>query len=546
MTVTEDASAAPAATSEHSAPAPAAGGLAAILGSGDHKVIGRLWVVASLVHMLLVGAASFLVATERIDTSSVDVLGVDWIVQADTFRFIGGVFLFLLPLTIGVAMVVVPLQVGASTLAFPRAAAAAAWAYLMGGGLMIGAYAIDGGPGGTDPDGIRLFVVAFAIVLIALVVAWISIMTTVLALRTPGMGLGRSPLFAWSTLVAGGVWVLTLPVLAGLTVLSYLDVRYGGFLGGSPTSFYDHISWAFGTPTVYALAIPALGVVGSIVPVFTQTRHHLHRVALGLIGAYGALSIGAWTAPGFGDEVAPWLHKGPWIVVSIAAVVPVLGLLGLWALTARRGKLTFASPVLFAVAAVLMLLVGLLAGGVQAIKPIETLVDGEGLPLYGTSWSTGITAYVLLASVIAMLGAVVYWSPKIVGAAFPEAGARLVATLALLGTVVGSFPELVSGLLGQPASPTQIAGDNLDTIETLNTVVAAGDGLLALAGLLFIVLLIKAAVSDDDPGDDPWSGHTLEWATASPPPVGNFTSLPTVASEAPLYDARHRPEEADT
>jgi heme/copper-type cytochrome/quinol oxidase subunit 1 len=411
---------------------------------------------------------------------------------------------------------------------------------------MIGAYAIDGGPGGTDPDGIRLFVVAFAIVLIALVVGWICIMTTVLALRTPGMGLARSPLFAWSTLVAGGVWVLTLPVLAGLTVLSYLDVRYDGLFGGSPTSFYDHVSWAFGTPTVYALAIPALGVIGSVVPVFTQTRHHLHRVALGLIGAYGVLSIGAWTAPGFGDEVAPWLYEGPWIVVSIAAVVPVLGLLGLWGLTARRGKISFASPVLFAVAALLMLLVGLVAGGVQAIKPIETLVDGDGIPLHGTSWSTGVTAYVLLASVIAMLGAVVYWAPKIVGASFPEAGARLVAALALLGTVVGSFPELVSGLLGQPASPTQVAPDNLDTIETLNTVVAAGDGLLALAGLLFIALLIKTAISDDDPGDDPWSGHTLEWATSSPPPVGNFTEVPAVSSEAPLYDARHRPEEADT
>ena len=326
MTVTEDASAAPAATSEHSAPAPAAGGLAAILGSGDHKVIGRLWVVASLVHMLLVGAATFLVATERIDTSSFDVLGADWIVQADTFRFIGGVFLFLLPLTIGVAMVVVPLQVGASTLAFPRAAAAAAWAYLMGGGLMIGAYAIDGGPGGTDPDGIRLFVVAFAIVLIALVVGWICIMTTVLALRTPGMGLARSPLFAWSTLVAGGVWLLTLPVLAGLTraQLPRRPLRRLPRRVARPRSTTTSPGSSARPPSTPWPSRPSASI-GSIVPVFTQTRHHLHRVALGLIGAYGALSIGAWTAPGFGDEVAPWLYEGPWIVVSIAAVVPVLG-----------------------------------------------------------------------------------------------------------------------------------------------------------------------------------------------------------------------------
>lgn len=551
MTVTEDASAAanaPAdapATPEPPAPTPAAGGLAAILGSGDHKVVGRLWLIASMFHLVLVGVVTFLVSAERVDTSSLEILGRDWIVQADTFRFIGTAFLVVLPLTIGLATVVVPLQVGASTLAFPRAAAAAAWAYLMGGGLMIGAYAIDGGPGGTDPDGVRLFVVAFGVVLLALLVAWICIATTVLAMRTPGMGLARAPLFAWSCLVAGGVWVLTLPVLGGLTVLSYLDVRYDGFLDGSPTSFYDHISWAFRTPTVYALCIPVLGVVGSVVPVFCQTRHQLHRIAQGLIGAFGVLSIGAWTAPGFGREAAPWLYEGPWVAVSVAAVIPVLGLVGLWALTARRGRVTLKSPVLFAGAAVLMLLAGLVAGGVQAIEPLETLVDGEGVSLYGTSWTTGVAAYVLLAAIIALLGAVVYWAPKVLGSTFPEAGARLVATLLLVGTVVSGLPELVTGLLGQPASPTQVAADNLDTIEILNVVVAVGDAILALAGLAFILLLIKAATSDAEPGDDPWTGHTLEWATASPPLIGNFTSVPPVTSEAPLYDVRQRSEETE-
>ncbi|MDP1821570.1 MAG: cbb3-type cytochrome c oxidase subunit I [Acidimicrobiales bacterium] len=551
MTVTEDASAAanapaPAtATSGHQAPAPAPG-LAAILGSGDHKVIGRLWLVAAMVHLLLVGVVNALVAAERADTDSFEILGRDWIVQADTFRFIGVVFLVILPLTISIATAIVPLQVGASTVAFPRAASASAWTYLMGGGLLLGAYVIEGGPGGTDEDGVRLFVAAFVLVLLALTVAWICIMTTVMTLRAPGMGLARIPLFAWSALVAGGVWILTLPVLAGLSVLSYLDVRYEEALGGGPSAFYDHVSWAFGTPTVYALAIPVLGFVGSVLPVFARTRHHLHRIALGLIGAFAAFTIGSWTAPGFSAEAEgpAWLYEGLWVVVSIAAIVPVLGLVGLWALTARKGRVKLASPLIFGVAALLMLLAGLTAGALQAIEPIETLVDGEGSSLFGTSWSTGTFAYVALATIIALLGAIVYWSPKLLGAAFPEAGARLVALLALLGTVVASLPELVAGLLGEPAAATEVAADNQSTIETLNVVVAAGDGLLALAAVLFVMLLVKTATSDDDPGDDPWGGHTLEWATASPPPVGNFTEVPSVTSEAPLYDAHHRTEEA--
>ena len=542
MTVTADAPAA-APASESTAPAPVPTGLAAILGSGDHKVIGRLWLVAAMVHLVLVGTVSVLVSAEGIDSSKFDVLGADWIVQADTFRLLGLGFLFLLPLTIAVATVVVPLQVGASTIAFPRAAAASAWAFLIGGGLVIGAYAIHGGPGGSDADGVELFVVSFGLVVVALLVAWICIITTVLTQRAPGMGLRRVPLFAWSTLVAGSVWALTLPVLVGMSVVSFLDVRYDGFLSGAEGAVWGRISWVFGTPSVYAFAIPVLGFVGSVIPVVFQTRHQLHRVALGLIGAFGALTVGVWTLPTL-DGLTPWLYEGPWIVVSVVAIVPVLGLLGLWALTARQGRMAFSSPLLFAVVATLLLLLGLAAGAVQAIKPIETIVDGPGVPLHGTSWWFGTMGFVSLAAVAAMIGAVVYWAPKILGHTFGEAGVRLVALLVLVGTVVNAGAELAVGLLGQPASAAVGPTDNVSTIETLNLVSTIGVGILVLAGALFILLLFKAATTGIDPGDDPWSGHTLEWATASPPAAGNFTSLPEVASESPLYDAR-RPQEAD-
>ena len=542
MTVTADAPAA-APAPESTAPAPVPTGLAAILGSGDHKVIGRLWLVAAMVHLVLVGTVSVLVSAEGIDTSQFDVLGADWIVQADTFRLLGLGFLFLLPITIAVATVVVPLQVGASTIAFPRAAAAAAWAFLIGGGLLIGAYAIHGGPGGSDADGVTLFVLSFALVLVSLLVAWICLVTTVITLRAPGMGLRRAPLFAWSTLVAGGVWVLTLPVLVGMLAISYLDVRYGGFLSGADGAVWGRLSWVFGTPAVYAFAIPVLGFVGSVVPVVFQTRHQMYRVALGLIGAFGVLSVGAWTLPTL-SGATPWLYEGPWVVVSIVAIVPVLGLVGLWALTARQGRLAFSSPLLFAVVATLLLLIAAAAGAVQAIKPIETSVDGPGVPLHGTSWWFGVMGFVSLAAITAMIGGVVYWAPKVLGHSFGEAGARLVAVLLLVGTVLNAGAELVVGLLGQPASAAVGPVEHVSTIESLNLVSTIGVGILVLAGAIFILLLFKAATSGVDPGDDPWSGHTLEWATASPPAAGNFAGLPTVTSESPLYDAR-RPQEAD-
>ena len=549
MTVTEDAPAAALASSQPTAPPAAATGLASILGSGDHKVVGRLWLVASLVHLVLAGAAAVWVALLRVDSDKLVTDAPDFFAQAFTFRSIGGAFLFLLPLTIGIATLVVPLQVGAATLAFPRAAAAAAWTYLLGGGLIIGAYAIDGGPFGDDTDGVRLFIAAFLLVVVALIVAWICIATTVIALRPPGMALKRVPLFSWSSLVAASVWVVTLPVLAGIVLITYVDVRYGGpdgfISGGGAVTLYSRIAWVFGQPAVYAFAIPVLGFLGSVVPVFTSTRHQLHRVAMGLIGAFGALSAGAWAVPAFGAERTPWLYELPWVAVSVLILLPLFGLFGLWALTARQGQPRLASPLLFGVAAGLMLLVGLLAGAVQAIKPIKTLVDGEGTPLYGTTVTTSVASYVVLAAAIAALGGVVFWAPKIVGRQLQEAGARLVAVLLLAGTVLWSFPDVISGLLGQPAVPGAPIADNVDAIKALNTASAVGGVVLALAVAAFVALLIRSTRSVQLAGDDPWSGHTLEWATSSPPPVRNFASLPAITSEAPLYDARHHPQEAD-
>ncbi len=547
MTVTEDAPAAAPATSRPTAPTAAATGLAAVLGTGDHKVIGRIWCTAALVHLVVAGGAALFVAVLRIDPNELD---NDFFAQAVTLRSVGGAFLFLLPLTIGVATSVVPLQVGAPTIAFPRAAAAAAWTYVLGGGLVLGAYAIDGGPFGGDTDGVRLFVLAFVLVLLALAVAWICLATTVLALRPAGMTLRRVPLFAWSTLVAGTVWLLTLPVLAGLLVVAYVDIRYGGpngfISGGGAVTLYPRIAWVFGQPAVYAFGIPVLGFVGSVVPVLSRTRHHQHRAALFLVGAYGALSIGAWAVPAFGPVPTPWSYEEPWVAVSFLVLLPVLGLMGLWAVTARQGQPQLGSPLLFGAAAALMLLTGLAAGALQAIEPIETLVDGEGSPLYGTSVTTSVASYIVLAAAIAAIGGIVYWAPKILGRLVAEGGARLVALLLLAGTVLWSLPDLVAGLLGQPGFPGQPAPDNADTIKALDTVSAIGGGVLALGAALYVLLVHSAMRSRDLPGDDPWTGHTLEWATSSPPPPGNFATLPEVTSEAPLYDARRPASEEGT
>jgi heme/copper-type cytochrome/quinol oxidase subunit 1 len=526
MTVTEtQAPPAAATTAPALEPPRPATGLAVVLGTGEHRTIGRMWIFTSFAYLLVAGVAGALVGVERVDTEGLgDVLGSDVFRETYSLHAVAGTFLFLLPLFIGIATHVVPAQVGAPTVAFPRAAAAAYWTYLLSGAVLIASFIADGGPFGGDSEAVELFVAAFIAVLVALVLGAICAATTVVALRTTGMGLHRTPLFAWSTLVAGVLVVLQLPVLAGLMLLVYVDHRYGQtFLGGSDGVF-DRIAWSWSQPSVYLFAIPVLGVLGDIAPVAARTRFSKHRIAQGCIGAFAALAFGAWTMPGFGaDGAAPMLHVGdvPFYAFSILILLPALAFTGLVGDTLRRGSLGLTSPLLWGTAAVLMLLTGILNGILVAIEPFD---------LVGTTAQSAQIHYVLAAALLGLFAGLAHWAPRILGTPVVEAASKGLAALGLLGTILLCLPDVISGFLEQR---WRLGGaeDDVDAIEALNIASIAGGLLLVLVAVAFVGLVLKAAASRDDDGEHPWEGNTLEWATTD--------TYPAITSEAPVYDARH-------
>jgi cytochrome c oxidase subunit I len=545
MTVTEasrDAAVEAAATPAPTAPPT---GLAAVVGSGDPRTIGKLFVGTSLVFLLASGVAGALVGFEQADASGSEIFQADTALRVFTLHSTAALFLGVLPLLLGLATAVVPLQVGASTVAFPRASAAAYWVWLVSGGIVLASYAIDGGPFGTESDAVGLYVLGLVAVAVALFVAAVSVVTTVLALRAPGLSLRRTPLFSWSVLVGGTVWVLTLPVLAAMLLLSYLDLRYGQqFLGGSG-GIYNRVAWLFWQPTLYLVAVPALGIVADVVPVFAQRRHQKHGAAMFLLGLLAAVGFGAWTQIGVSIDGSstptPWLFEGPWIAVSFVAIVPVLGLFGLWNLTLAKGKVRLSTPLILAQMGALAILVGVAAGGATAI---------ESLDLDGTTWMTAQATLVLGGALVAGLGGVAFWAPKLYGKLLPDAAVRLGATVLFLGVFVAAVPEAIAGTLGQlrfaaggilsadAGSLPGVDAADVDTVEVLNLVAGIGLAVMVVGALLVSLALLKRR-SGDGPGDDPWNGHTLEWATTSPPAVGHFAELPRITSEAPVYDARH-------
>ena len=498
------------------------GGFAGFVGTGDHRALGTAYIVLSL----LLGLGGLVLAGLFHANVPGDFLPNDTVGQIFTLSEIGLVLLFVVPLFVGIATAVVPLQVGANTIAFPRAAAAAFWGWLVGSGILIAGYAINGGPDGGGFKAVDLSLAAMALVIVSLMVASMCIVTTVIALRTPGLYLDRVPMFSWSMVVAGSLWLLSLPVLLGNILLTYLDHHYGTS-STFAASQWAQLSWAFGPPQVFSAAIPVLGVVGDVVATFAGVRQRHRGAMFAAVAAFGVLTFGAWVQPTVDPKV---LDEALFLGMAVLIVVPLLAALGGWAGTLRAGKPLVKSPLLFSLSAGLVLVVAAVADLLFGFKQLQ-LHDSRwlsgilGVPPY----ERGLLLLVVGASLLAALGALVYWAPKVFGRFAAEGLATLGALAGLGGALLAGVPLLVYGFALKITSLQ-------DSAKLFNGIAAAGVALMAVAVVLVALSLLGG--KGESPADDAWGrGQSLEWATGSPPPPGNFGVLDPVTSAEPLLDA---------
>ena len=499
-------------------------GLAAVLGSGDHKVIGRLYIVTSLLFGVVVLVLGGAFAVEMIGADTLDVFGGETVFQLFTLYRVGTVFLLALPLVIGVAMVVVPLQVGSRAIAFPRAAAASYWAWLLGSVLLIASYAMNGGPGGGREAGVNLWIASLGLVTLAILTAAVCLATTVIALRTPGLRLSRAPMFAWSVLTAAVLWLLTLPVLIAMLALVYVDHRHGGGEAfGFNATIFSRVDWVLRNPLVYEVAIPALGFAADVLATTARARIGPRAIVQGAIGAFATLSFGAYRAAADADTY----EALPVIVVGLLAVVPVLIVLALIGELFRRGSFRLTTGAAYAVSSLLILLLTTAAGALGTIPALEVT---------GTIYDLGVSQGAVLASVVASLGGIHWWATKVGRRPATEGTGLIAALLLLVGSATVVIADLVVGIVGEGGelAPDWTGGITaFSVISTIGVIILAGG--LAAAGVSQLPIL-KA---DDDVPADPWEGQTLEWLAPSPPPVDNFVvPLPAVTSAEPLVDQR--------
>ncbi|MEM9203056.1 MAG: cbb3-type cytochrome c oxidase subunit I [Actinomycetota bacterium] len=518
----------------------AAEGLYAWLSTSDHKVIGRIWIRLSLLLLAAATIIGTVVAFEQTDTTGIDIFGgTNAYVQMWSLYRIGMVLLVVAPLFIGIATVIVPMQVGSTNIAFPRAALAAAWGYVFGALVLVISVIVGGGWGAVDgvstqeAEAIELTLLGTGIVIGSIMLASVCLATTVISLRTPGMGLAKAPLFAWSMLVTCTVWLFTLPVVIANLIIVTVDLRGGPLAFGNPegsTQIYEQIAWIVEQPQLYSFALPVLGIIGSIVPVVAQGRHASHAGAMIVIGLAGLLSIGGWSQPFFADGRDDFLF----IAFGLVAVVPVLATMGLAGLTLFTGDAPVGippAPMAGALGGGLVLLLATTIGALRVIDPLD---------LIGTTADTAVFSLTVFGAIVGAVAALWFWEPKLNGRELSNLQGLGVVTMFLGAGVLTGVAGLIAGF---DETPDDLIGDFGNPTDAM-TVIAAIGMILSIAGVLGIVGAGLQSLRGGATGaDDPWNGHTLEWATATPVPTDNFAGpLARVTSEAPLLDA---PADAD-
>ena len=533
-------------TADRVAPAPAPRASAVDwLTTTDHKRIGILYMVTSFGFFLLAGVLAGVMRAE-LTSPGLQVVGAQRYNELFTIHGTAMVFLFVAPFAIGLANYLLPLQIGAGDMAFPRMNALSYWLFLGGGiaifaGFATGGGAADAGWTGYAPlsdarytpgAGVDLWIVGLVLTSASSIMGAINFLTTVLLYRAPGMTMWRLPIFTWNIIVTSLLILMAFPPLATAFTMLLVDRRLGGVLfdpagGGSPV-LYQHLFWFLGHPEVYVMILPYFGVVTEIIPVFSR------KPVFGYVGfvlasfAIAGLSMGVWAHHMFTTGA---VDNQFFAAMSFLIAVPTGIKFFNWVGTMWRGRLTFPTPMLFALGFLLNFLIGGITGVMLASPPIDFHAQD-------TYFVVAHFHYTIMGgSVFGVFAAIYFWWPKFTGYRLRERMGTIVFALLFVGFNLTFLPMHFLGLRGMPRRIVDYLPSDGWTTE--NVLATAGLALMTLGVLVFLGDVWASTRRRVPAGSDPWGGYSLEWATTAPPPDHNFDELPPIRSERPAFDMRH-------
>ncbi len=517
----------------------------------DHKKIGVLYVLMSIAFLVIGGIEALLMRWQLFGPRK-EFLGPDTFNQLFTMHGTTMVFFVGMPILIGIGNYLVPLMIGARDMAFPRLNALGFWATLFGGLLVYSSFATGDAPAlgwfayapltertfsrgpGTDLWALGLIVSGAGTIAAA-----VNFLATILGMRAPGMALRKVPFFCWTMIWTSVQILLAIPPLTAALVMILLDRQLGAHFfdvqNGGSAYLWQHLFWFFGHPEVYILILPVFGMVSEVIPVFSRKVLFGYEFMALATMAIAFISLGVWAHHMFTVGMSRSLDLF-FVASSLLVSVPTGIKFFNWLATMWGGRLSFASPMLFACGFLSLFLIGGLTGIMLAAAPFD-------FQLSDSYFVVGHFHWVLIGGTLfGTFAGIHYWYPKVTGRMLSERLARWQFWLLYAGFLITFGPMHIAGMLGMPRRIYTYDADRGWAIW--NQIATLGAFLQAPSFAIFVVNILRSLRKGKPAGDDPWDAWTLEWSTTSPPPEYNFETIPTVASRRPLWDLKH-PDDPD-
>ncbi|HEY7789010.1 MAG TPA: cytochrome c oxidase subunit I, partial [Vicinamibacterales bacterium] len=504
----------------------------------DHKRICILYLL-TITLFFAIGGAFATVMRLDLATPAADLVSDETYNKMFTMHGIIMVFFFLvpsIPATLGNFLI--PMMVGAKDVAFPKLNLASWYIFTAGGCFTLWALisgGVDSGwtfytPFSTLSSNTNVTLAALGIFIAGFssILTGLNFMVTIHRMRAPGLTWFRMPLFLWSMYAASLIFVLGTPVIAiTLLLVAAERVLHLGIFdparGGDPVLF-QHLFWFYSHPAVYIMVVPGMGVVSEIVAAFSRKRIFGYTFVAFSSLAIAILGFLVWGHHLFVAGISVYSAL-VFSLLSYFVAIPSAIKVFNWTATLYKGSISFATPMLYAFGFIWMFTIGGLTGLFLAALGIDIHVTD-------TYFVIAHFHYIMVGgAIMAYLGGLHYWWPKMTGRLYPEGWGKLGFITVFLGFNLTFFPQFILGYMGMPrryhAYPPEF--------QTLNVLSSAGASILAIGYLIPLVYLLWSLKYGPIAGPNPWGAKGLEWTTSSPPPKHNFETTPIVTEPAYNY-----------
>lgn len=513
-------------------------GIKSWLLSTDHKRIGILYLISISLFFVLGGAAAGLIRLDLL-TPQGDLMTSDNYNKSFTLHGVIMVFFFLIPsIPATLGNFLIPIMIGAKDLAFPRLNLASWYVYMIGGIFTLSVVVL----GGVDTGwtfytpysstyantaviiaAVGIFAAGFSSIFTA-----INFLVTIHKMRAPGLTWFRLPLFVWAHYATSIIILLGTPVLAITLLLVGVErlFRVGIFdpaLGGDPILF-QHLFWFYSHPAVYIMVLPSMGIISELITAFARRRIFGYKaIALSslAIALLGFLVWGHHMFVSSQSVYAGLVFSMLTYFVAIPSAIKVFN----WTATLYKGTIVFKTPMLYAIGFIGLFTIGGLTGLFLGAPAVDVHVTD-------TYFVVAHFHYVMVgATIMAYLGGLHFWWPKMTGRMYHEGWGISSALLIFIGFNLTFLPQFIMGYMGMPRR-YHVYPEEFQIFHVAST---AGATIMAAGYILPLIYLTMSLFVGKKAEDNPWDATGLEWTTTSPPPHENFAETPIVTEEAYAY-----------